>query len=77
MVHVAAAMPPLEIWWRFRSLTASHESLPRSAGSWDLGDLARWRSIGCALATGGEVDGGEAGSAASEDSNPSRALRRD
>ena len=44
-----------------------------SAESLPLGDFDRWRSTGCDLATGGDVEG-EAVSAASEDSRPARAL---
>lgn len=56
---------------------ASHDvsaPLPPSADPCALGDLARWRSTGLALAVGGDMDGGDAGPAASEDSNPARAL---
>ena len=52
-VDLAAAMPPLEIWLifgvKFEELAASQfvpASLPPSADSWSLGDLARWRSTG-------------------------------
>lgn len=41
-----------------------------------FGDLDRWRSTGCDLATGGEVEG-EAFSAVSEESNPAKALCMD
>lgn len=45
-----------------------------SGVSLSLDEVDCWRSTGCDLAAGGDVDGGEAGSAASEDSNPARAL---
>ena len=45
---------------------------PSSVGSF-FGDLDCWRSTGCDLATGGEVEG-EAFSAVSEESSPARAL---
>lgn len=44
---------------------------PSSVGS--FGDLDCWRSTGCDLATGGEVEG-DAFSAVSDESNPARAL---
>ena len=64
---------------RHEKLSSSHEVASvlanlRSASLF-LGDLDRRRSAGCDFATGGDVEGGDAGP--SWDSKPARALERD